>query len=103
MHLLGGLCVNRSYGFYRQDDRLVLDASGGCEAAFGGAEVDTLEGRSLFTDALGAYDAVQAACAAGGAVKVGFQGRPVGEWACKAPLGPRPTLWVVEASGLPAS
>lgn len=100
MQVLAGLCKGKSYGFYRQDDRLVLDASGGCAAAFGGAEVDTLEGQGLFADPLGAYDAVAAACAAGRPVKVGFQGRPVGEWACQAPLPPRPVRWVVEASGL---
>lgn len=103
MHLLAGVCTGKSYGLYRKDDRFTLDASGGCEAAMGGADIDALDGHSLFSDLPGVLAAVRSDCLAGSAVKVSFQGRPVTEWTCRKPLGPPPVRWTVAASGLPAS
>lgn len=94
-HLMGLSCGEGAVGFFGDSDHLKLDGPDSCGPLKSGMLVDAFEGRSLMTDASDAFDAGQAACAAGRSVQLTFKGKPAGGIVCNKPLGPPPADWTV--------
>lgn len=99
MHVLASTC-KKSYGFWTEKNWLKLDTGDRCGPLSGDPEVDTVNGRNLFTDPVGAFTAVEAACRANGAVTFGRQNQ-TDTWTvtCAKPLSrPPPSFRMVAMS-----
>jgi hypothetical protein len=96
MHVLNQVCGPGSRGMWHAHDHLELDTGDRCGPLSGDPKVDTVNGRSLFTDTPAAYEAIKEACAKGGAVTFSRAGVP-GEWTatCAAPLPPAPPSFTI--------
>lgn len=94
-HLMGLSCGEGAVGFFGESDHLKLDGPDSCAPLTNGMVIDSLEGHSLLTDASGAFDAGQSACAAGRAVTLAYRGKAVGSIVCDKPLGPPSPAWTV--------
>lgn len=95
-HLLKQACTGDSYGFYGEAAGVKLDSGDRCGPLSGDLFVDAVEGRSVMTEAAAAFDAVQAACAAGRTVTLVGRGKVVATMTCARPLGPPSPAWTVE-------
>lgn len=91
-HILDMTCADTGRrGMRRETDYLKLDTDDRCGPLSSDPEVDTLNGRNLFTDMPAAYAAAQAACASSGDIVLTRTGKPV-EWTlpCTKPLPSAP-------------
>lgn len=80
-----------SYGFWIEDSWLKLDSGDRCGPYSGDQEVDSVNGHNLFTDAKGAFDAVEAACKINGDVTFSRTGvERTWTATCTTPIFPPP-------------
>lgn len=92
--VLSSACDN--YGFNISETSVQLRMRNSCDLVKGDPSVDAIAGKSLRTDASGAYDAALALCAAGsGEVPMSFEGKVVATLPCRRPLPAPPKAWTV--------
>ncbi len=98
MHVLNGVCTG-SRGFWTEDGWLKLDTGDRCGPLNGDPEVDSANGRHLFTDAKAAFEAVESACKTNGDVT--FSRANVSQtWTvkCNRPLSQPPPQFAIKPS-----
>jgi len=90
MHLLDLYCEG-TRGMWYEDDHMKLDTGDRCGPLSGDAEIDTLNGHSLYTDVKAAHAALTKACEQGADVTLTRTGKPDKVTAaCTKPLPPSP-------------
>jgi hypothetical protein len=96
MHVLEGNCGN---GFWTEDGWLKLETEDNCGPLSGKPAIDSINGHNLFTDAKGAFEAVDAACKVNGDIRFSRAG-VAQTWTvkCNRPLNPPPPAFRLKLS-----